>query len=246
MRRILIIGGTSAIAIACMRQWAVVPTEFILVGRDPRRLEAVGADIAARSAGSSVTSLAFDFARDNDIDALLDDVFGAGAIDIALIAHGTLPDQNAVQGNLDAVRAALETNAVSAALFAEAVACRMEKAGRGRLAVISSVAGDRGRKSNYVYGAAKALLSEYTAGLWHRFADSPVSVTLVKPGPTATPMTENLRRRGARLASADAVAAAIVSGVDKRVAVLYTPPMWRLIMVIVRAIPRPIFRKLPL
>lgn len=243
-RRILIIGGTSAIARACMRRWAAEPTDFVLVGRDGSRLDAVARDLEARSPGTTTLVREFSFAADADIDALVDDVFADGGVDIALIAHGSLPVQAEIEGDLTAIRTALETNAVSAVLFAEAIAGRLVRAGRGRIAVISSVAGDRGRRSNYVYGAAKALVSAYTEGLWHRVAGSGVTVTLIKPGPTATPMTDHLR--GQRLASADAVAASIVAGVDRGAAVVYAPPLWRVIMTVIRAIPRPVFRRLPL
>lgn len=245
-RRILVVGGTSAIARACMKLWsASAPTEFVLVGRDGERLDAVGADLVARSPRSRATSTVFEFSPDGDIAALVDTIFDAGPVDIALIAHGSLPDQGDVEGDLVAIRGALETNAMSPALFAEAIASRMLAQHGGRLGIISSVAGDRGRRSNYVYGSAKALLSAYAEGLWHRLADSPVSITLIKPGPTATPMTESLPD-GGRLADVDKVAETIVDAIERRSPVVYAPTMWRLIMSVVRAVPHGIFRRLSL
>jgi short-subunit dehydrogenase len=230
-----------------MRRWAAAePTEFVLVGRSRERLDAVVDDLHARNPGTRAKAVEFDFSPTGDIALLLEGVFADGEIDVALIAHGSLPSQASIQGDLAAVRAALEINAIGPALFVEALADRMLRVGRGRLAVISSVAGDRGRRSNYVYGAAKALLSAYTEGVWHRLAGSGVTVTLIKPGPTATPMTEQLRSAGARLASADAVAASIVAGVDRGAPIVYAPPIWRLIMTVVRSIPRAVFRRLPL
>jgi short-subunit dehydrogenase len=165
-------------------------------------------------------------------------------VDIALIAHGTLPDQECCQQDLVKCREALELNGVSPALFMESIARYMGSAGTGRLVVIGSVAGDRGRKSNYVYGASKGLLERYAQGLQHRFAGSCVSVTLVKPGPTGTPMTAKLLDSGVTLAKVEDVAAAIVSGVREGKPVIYVPGKWLVIMLVIRHLPRLIFHKL--
>jgi short-subunit dehydrogenase len=118
----------------------------------------------------------------------------------------------------------------------------MEAAGSGTLAIIGSVAGDRGRKTNYVYGAAKGLIDRYAQGLQHRFAGTQVKVVLIKPGPTATPMTAHLPQRG--LASAEAVAHRIVTAVAAGQPVVYAPARWWLIMMIIRHLPRVIFNRL--
>ena len=120
----------------------------------------------------------------------------------------------------------------------------MEKANHGALAIIGSVAGDRGRKTNYAYGAAKALVDRYAQGLQHRLAATQVKVVLVKPGPTDTPMTAHLKGQGARLASVESVAQQIVKAVESGKPVVYAPTKWWLIMTIIRLLPRAIFNKL--
>jgi short-subunit dehydrogenase len=118
----------------------------------------------------------------------------------------------------------------------------MEKAQQGTLALTGSVAGDRGRKSNYVYGAAKGLVTRYAQGLQHRFAKTPIQIVLIKPGPTATAMTAHLPQRG--LAAADAVAATIVQGIAQGKPVIYAPSKWAVIMMIIIHLPAFIFNKL--
>lgn len=109
------------------------------------------------------------------------------------------------------------------------------------MGVVGSVAGDRGRQSNYLYGAAKAMVAVGVAGLQHRLANNDVSITLIKPGPTATPMTDHLRGGTLRLAKAERVGADIVRGIDRRTPVLYTPTKWALIMAVIKRLPRRIF-----
>jgi len=120
----------------------------------------------------------------------------------------------------------------------------MQKNEKGTLAVIGSVAGDRGRKSNYVYGAAKGLLTRYLQGLQHRLAGSNVNVVIIKPGPTDTPMTAHLKADGLKMASSKAVATDIVRAIDRKNPVCYTPGKWALIMMIIRHLPRFIFNKM--
>jgi hypothetical protein len=165
--------------------------------------------------------------------------------DLVLIAHGSLPDQPACQDDLALVADALAVNGVSPALWAEAFADRLVAAGQAAtLGLIGSVAGDRGRKTNYVYGAAKGLVERYAQGLQHRLAASAVRVCLIKPGPTATPMTAHLQSQGARLAPVADVAADIVRGLAAGKPVIYTPAKWWLIMGVIRHLPRAIFHKL--
>jgi short-subunit dehydrogenase len=120
----------------------------------------------------------------------------------------------------------------------------MARAGRGALGIIGSVAGDRGRKSNYVYGAAKGLVERYAQGLQHRLAGSGVTVTLVKPGPTDTPMTSHLKQQGAKLADVESVARDIVDGIAAGRPEVYTPGKWALIMAVIRNLPRPVFHRM--
>lgn len=245
MQRIVIIGASSAIAEQCARLWlSQAPAALVLVGRNIHKIEAIAADLRIRSPESDITSLQADFNDPLKIRALVDGIAGTAQVDIALIAHGALPQQQYCQQDLAACREALEVNAISPVLFAEALAGYMEKANAGSLAVISSVAGDRGRKSNYVYGAAKGLVTRYVQGLQHRLAGSGVKVVLIKPGPTDTPMTAQLKQQGKALADAGAVAANIVQAIRQGRSLVYAPAKWRLIMMVIRHLPECIFKRM--
>lgn len=243
-RRIVIVGATSGIATQCARLWVRQPVDLVLVGRDAAGLERHAADLRVRNPDADIQTVVADFREAAAIQAAIDAVAASGPLDIVLIAHGALPDQESCQGDIRKAGEALEINALSPVLFAEACARYMAQADRGILALIGSVAGDRGRKSNYVYGAAKSLVASYAEGLQHRFAGSGVSVVLVKPGPTDTPMTAHLKRQGARLAPVDEVARDIVSAIERRRPEVYTPAKWRLIMLVIRLMPRFVFNKL--
>lgn len=245
LRRIVIVGATSAIAEHCARHWvAEGPAEVTLIGRDATRLEALAADLQVRSAATQARVRTGDFLDPAFIGDSARQLAAEGPIDLVLIAHGQLPDQAAGQRDLPACNAALQINAVSPVLFAEAFAAVLEQASGGTLVIIGSVAGDRGRKSNYIYGAAKGLVERYAQGLQHRFAGSAVRVVLVKPGPTDTPMTAHLKQGGARLAPVDAVARQIVQEAARAQPVVYAPGLWRWIMLVVRLLPRPLFHRL--
>lgn len=243
-KNIVIVGATSAIAEHCARLWIQQAADLTLIGRDAQRLERVAADLRARSPQSGIRVLEADFLDPAAIQATVDGIAAQGRIDIALIAHGSLPNQASCQQDLQAGRQALEVNGISPALYAEALAGHMEKADHGTLAIIGSVAGDRGRKTNYAYGAAKALVERYAQGLQHRLAATRVKVVLVKPGPTDTPMTAHLKGQGAKLASVESVAQQIVKAVESGQPVVYAPAKWLLIMTIIRLLPRAVFNKL--
>ena len=242
--RIIIIGGSSAIAEHCARLWLQTPSELLLVGRDSAKLSRVAQDLEVRSPNSTIACEQLDFDDAEAMEVLLGEYTRSDPIDIALIAHGSLPDQARCQQNPALSRAALAINGISPALFMEAIAGRMEAAGRGRVVVIGSVAGDRGRKSNYVYGAAKGMLERYAQGMQHRLAGTGVSVSLVKPGPTRTPMTADLDNVGGGLAAVEDVAAAIVSGVTRGKPVIYAPGKWFFIMMVIRHLPRFVFNRM--
>lgn len=247
MRKIVIVGATSRIAECCARLWAAGPASaFVLLGRDAGRLETVAQDLRVRSPASTVETIVVDFANPVAIHELVERIAGQGPIDIALIAHGLLPDQRACEQDLSLSHQALLVNGVSPVLFAESFAAPMQRAGRGTIAVIGSVAGDRGRKSNYVYGSAKGMVERYLQGMQHRFAGSGVKVVLVKPGPTDTPMTAQLQAAGGRVANVHVVAKDIVAGIAAGRPQVYTPGIWALIMLVVRHVPRRIFNKLNL
>ena len=197
-------------------------------------------DLKVRSPQSTVQALQADFDQPAAIAALAEQL-AVSKIDIVLIAHGSLPQQSLCEKNITLAQEALLVNGVSPVLFAEAFAQQMEKKG-GTIAVIGSVAGDRGRKSNYVYGSAKAMVDRYVQGMQHRFAGTLLKIVLIKPGPTATPMTAHLPARG--LASVASVAARIVAAIESGAPVVYAPAKWWLIMMIIRHLPRFVFNKL--
>lgn len=243
--RIVIIGATSAIAGHCTRLWLEKqPAALTLVGRDTQRIERVATDLRVRSPQSDIRVVQTEFLDPEAINATVGAIIKSGGVDIVLIAHGSLPKQPECQDDLQSCGDALEINGVSPVLFAEAFANEMEKTNHGTIALISSVAGDRGRKSNYVYGAAKGLVSRYAQGLQHRFAGSEVKVVLIKPGPTDTPMTAHLKGMGAKLAAVEDVAKQIVDGVEAGKKVIYAPGKWWLMMMIIRHLPAVIFNKI--
>jgi len=242
-KRIVIVGATSAIATHCARLWvARQAVDLTLVGRDADRLERVAADLRVRSPGSEIRVLSAEFLEPSGIDSAVAGVVRDRAPDVVLIAHGMLPDQGECEQDLPACHAALEVNAISPVLYAEAFSRHLALRGQGTIAIIGSVAGDRGRKSNYVYGAAKGLVDRYAQGLQHRFAGTAVKVVLIKPGPTATPMTAHMQ--GAKLASVESVAESIVNAIEAGKATVYVPGKWRLIMLIIRHLPAFVFNKL--
>ncbi|WP_019866072.1 SDR family NAD(P)-dependent oxidoreductase [Methylovulum miyakonense] len=245
IKSIAIIGATSAIAEHCARLWVKdSAVNLVLVGRNLAKTEKVAADLRVRSPQSTIRSLAGDFIDPLAIRQLVANITSEGSPDIVLIAHGSLPDQIQCQQDLSANHEALAINGVSPVLFAEAFISPMQQANHGTLAIIGSVAGDRGRKSNYVYGAAKGLVTRYAQGLQHRLAKTQVKVVLVKPGPTDTPMTAQLKQQGGKLANVEDVAQAIVKGIGQGKPVVYTPAKWALIMMAIRHLPRMLFNKL--
>lgn len=244
-KRIVIVGATSAIAKHCARLWlSQEPAYLTLVGRDTQHIERVAADLKVRSPQSEIRVVQADFLDPEAINTTVLDIVKLGRIDIVLIAHGSLPEQTECQDVLKSCRDALEINGVSPVLYAEAFAKEMENANHGTIALIGSVAGDRGRKSNYVYGAAKGLVTRYAQGLQHRFAGSGVKVVLIKPGPTDTPMTAHLKAKGANLTPVDVVAKQIVDAIGAGKPIVYSPRKWQLIMMIICHIPAFVFNKL--
>jgi len=244
-KKIVIVGATSAIAEHCARLWAAEGSaDLVLVGRDLARLQVVADDLRVRGRDMIISTRVADFANPQKIQALADEIAAAGPPDIVLIAHGSLPDQAACQTDLMACREALEINALSPVLFAEAFAGHMERADRGTLVIIGSVAGDRGRKSNYIYGAAKGLVTRYAQGLQHRLASSAVKVVLIKPGPTDTPMTAHLKVQGVPLAPVEGVAARVVMAIAHGSRICHAPAKWGLIMMIIRHLPWFVFKKM--
>jgi short-subunit dehydrogenase len=244
-KRIVVVGATSAMAEHCARLWlAKQPVDLTLVGRDAQRVERVAADLKVRSPQSEIRIVQADFFNPGAISATVENIFQSGNVDIVLIAHGSLSSQTDCQEDLEACCKTLEVNGVSPVLYAEAFAKQMERSNQGTIAIIGSVAGDRGRKSNYIYGAAKGLVTRYAQGLQHRFEGTGVKVVLIKPGPTDTPMTAHLKASGSKLASVEGVVKLIVDGVESGRLVVYAPGIWRAIMLVLMHIPNKIFNKM--
>ena len=243
MQKTLIIGATSAIAQAVARLCAARGDKLFLIARNSERLGLLSADLKSRGA-VEVGSFELDVNDAGRCQAALHEaVEFLGQVDVALIAHGTLPDQTRCQESLDCTLEALNTNAVSTLSLMMLLANQMEQQRSGTLAVISSVAGDRGRQSNYVYGTAKAAVSTFAQGLRNRLQKSGVHVLTIKPGFVDTPMTAEFKK-GLLWAKPDAVANSILHAIDKQTNVLYTPFFWRYIMLIIRLIPEGLFKKM--
>ncbi|WP_311968780.1 SDR family oxidoreductase [Pseudomonas baltica] len=246
MKKVLIIGATSAIAASCARLWAGEGSEFFLVARSADKLQQTAADLAARGAGSIHQHLmdATDYSAHPQM--LADCMAALGQIDIALIAHGTLPDQQACERDVQVALQEFANNGTSVIALLTIIANQLETQRCGTLAVISSVAGDRGRPSNYLYGTAKAAVSTFCEGLRARLYKVGVHVITIKPGFVDTPMTQGLPLPALLVARPAVVAKRIVAGITSKVATLYTPGFWALIMLIIRAIPQPVFKRLKL
>jgi decaprenylphospho-beta-D-erythro-pentofuranosid-2-ulose 2-reductase len=245
MRRVLILGATSAIAEATARVFAARGDALYLVGRRADALEAIAADLRIRGA-SQVTAERLDANDLASLEAMLARADATLApLDTVLIAHGTLSDQKACERSAQLTVHELSTNGISAIVLLTHVAQLFEQRRSGTIVAISSVAGDRGRQSNYVYGSAKALVSTYLSGLRQRLSKSGVAVITIKPGFVDTPMTAAFPK-GPLWAKPDKVAAQIVRAIDRSASVVYVPGFWRLIMLIIRSIPEGIFRRLQL
>lgn len=245
MRKVLIVGAGSAIAEACARRFAAGGDMLCLCARHAGRLEALAADLRVRGA----PVVAIEVLDANDVAGhapMLDRATAAlGGLDTVLIAHGTLSDQAVCEASVESMLAEIRTNGLSTVALLTELAGRFERQRHGTLAVISSVAGDRGRQSNYVYGSAKALVTAFTGGLRQRLAKVGVNVLTIKPGFVDTPMTAAFAK-GPLWASADTIAAGIVRAIERRRSVVYLPGFWRPIMAIICAIPEPVFRRIRL
>jgi decaprenylphospho-beta-D-erythro-pentofuranosid-2-ulose 2-reductase len=245
MRKVLIVGATAALAEASARIFAQRGDALFLVGRNAAALAAIAADLRVRGA----REVGVETMDANDLAAhepMLDRAETLlGGLDTVLIAYGTLSDQKACERSAALTVQELGNNAVSVAALLTPIAARFERQRSGAIAVISSVAGDRGRQSNYVYGSAKALVTAFLSGLRQRLCKSGVAVITIKPGFVDTPMTAAFRK-GFLWAKPQQVAAGIVRAIDRSTAVAYLPAFWRPIMFLIRLIPERLFRRLAL
>jgi len=244
-RRVVILGATSAIAEQVARRFAAAGDRLYLLARNGERLEAVARDLGIRGA-AAVHHAAAPLDQVERHRALLDAAWDAlGGVDILLVAWGTLPDQRRCEADVDETLRQLHVNAGAVIALLTDAANRFAAQGHGTLAAISSVAGDRGRQSNYVYGTAKGALSVFLQGLRNRLHRHGVRVVTIKPGFVDTPMTAAFPK-GPLWASPERVGRAIHRALLGGPDVVYVPWFWRWIMLVIRLIPEPVFKRMKL
>ena len=244
-KKILVLGATSGIAEATCRVWAAEGASLFLVARNAEKLASVAADLKIRGALYVDTAVADLDDTDKHPELLAHAINSLTGIDVAYLAHGILGDQTHAETEFTAADQIIHTNFTAPVSLLTWLANHMVQRKAGVLAVISSVAGDRGRKSNYVYGASKAGLSAFLGGLRNRVDREGVTVLTIKPGPVKTAMTSSMKG-SEKFADVNAVAKTIASAVAAKKDTLYVPFQWQPIMFIIRNIPERVFKKLNL
>src|SRR5580692_5380255 len=244
-RKILVLGATSGIAEATCRIWAFQGASLFLVARNAEKLAAVAADLKTRGASYVDTAVADLDDTDRHAELLAHAINSLTGMDVAYLAHGILGDQSLAEQDFNTAAQILHTNLTAPVSLLTWLANYCVQRHTGTIAVLSSVAGDRGRKSNYVYGSSKAGLSAFLGGLRNRVDREGVTILTIKPGPTRTAMTAGMPK-AEKFADVDSVAESIARAIDKRQDVLYVPFQWQPIMFVVRNVPERIFKKLNL
>ena len=243
-QKILVLGATSGIAEATCRIWAAQGHSLFLVARNPEKLAAVAADLRVRGASYVDTAVADLDDTDQHPALLAHAINSLTGMDIAYLAHGVLGDQSQAEQDFNTAAHILHTNFMAPVSLLTWLANFCVQRHSGTLAVLSSVAGDRGRKSNYVYGSSKAGLSAFLGGLRNRVDREGVTVLTIKPGPVKTAMTASMDQK--KMADVDQVAQTIVKAIAAKKDTLYVPFLWQPIMCIIRHIPERIFKELNL
>jgi len=248
LKRVLIIGATSAIAEQTARQLCAQGASLYCIGRNEQKLQAVLADLQIRSGtDQNISGISADLTDMSCHEELIAEAERAlGGLDGVLIAHGSLPDQAACEQSVLLTMKEIELNALSVISLLTILANRFGQQQQGVLAVISSVAGDRGRQSNYVYGAAKGMVTLFMQGLRNRLAGRGVSVVTIKPGFVDTPMTAAFDKGGLLWAKPETIARGIIKSMRHGRDEVYLPWFWAGIMLIIRSIPERIFKRLSL
>ncbi len=245
MKKIVVIGATSAISEAFCRKYIEEGNSFYLVSRRTKLLEQIKDDLLVRGA-SRVEILKFDINDTQEHEGMLSQANDfLNGIDVVLIAHGSLPNQAKCEKSFEDTYSELMTNAISVISLLTYVANYFEKQRSGLIIVITSVAGDRGRKSNYVYGTAKGALSIFMQGLRNRLSNSGVNVITIKPGLIDTPMTKEFRK-GMLWSSPSVVAQGMINAIENNRSEVYLPRYWYYIMFLIKCIPENIFKRLSL
>ncbi|WP_263831205.1 SDR family oxidoreductase [Salinibacter sp.] len=244
--KVLIVGATSTIARHVAGELAARGALLHLAARDEAEVERIGQDLKVRR-GAEVSWGPFEATDYEGHERLLDSAVGAmGGLDGLLVAVGMLGDQSQAEADPEHLRDVIEVNYGAPASLIAAAANRFEEQGRGWIAALSSVAGDRGRPSNYAYGSVKAGLTAFLEGLRGRLHESGVNVLTVKPGPTDTKMTFGMDDPPPLMAEPDRVAKQVAQAIEEEKDVCYAPPIWRYIMAAIRLIPASVFKKLDL
>jgi decaprenylphospho-beta-D-erythro-pentofuranosid-2-ulose 2-reductase len=244
-RKVLIIGATSAIAAETAKAYAERGARLFLTGRDAGKLAAVADDLRIRGA-SEVHTAVLDVKQIPRHPEVIEAANSfLGPLDVALIAHGTLPVQSTCEKQVGDTMDALNVNFTATVALLTVLANYFEAQHRGCIAVIASVAGDRGRQSNYVYGAAKGGLERFLQGLRNRLHTHGVTVVTIKPGFVDTPMTAAVKKNPL-FASPRRVGRSIHRAIERRQDVVYIPWFWRPIMMVINAVPERLFKRLHL
>jgi decaprenylphospho-beta-D-erythro-pentofuranosid-2-ulose 2-reductase len=244
-KKILVLGATSGIAEATCRIWAAQGAQMFLVARNGERLAAVAADLKTRGAAYVGTAVADLDDTEKHAELLSHAINSLTGMDVAYLAYGVLGDQAEAEQQFDHAAQILHSNFVAPVSLLTWLANFCVQRRAGVLAVISSVAGDRGRKSNYVYGSSKAGLSAFLGGLRNRIDREGVTVLTIKPGPVKTAMTASMKG-SEKFADVNKVARSIANAIDKRADTLYVPFQWQPIMFVIRNLPEKVFKKLNL
>ncbi len=245
VQNIIIIGATSAMAKEVAKLYALEKANLYLIARDTAKLDTIKQDLMVRGA-KTVYTAPFNANQFDSHQALIEQAFDAlGYVDVVLVAHGSLPNQELCQ--TDSIKAIeeLNTNGVSVISLLTHAANKMQQQKSGNITVITSVAGDRGRQSNYLYGAAKGMVSIFLQGLAQRLSKSGVHVLDIKPGFVDTPMTAEFDK-GALWAKPEKVAQIIKKRIHNKSSFCYTPAFWFVIMTIIKFVPTVIFNKIKL
>lgn len=243
--RIIIVGATSAIAEAWARIAAARGARLYLLARNLERARAIADDLRVRGAGAA-TAAVLDVTDAAGRAGAIGAAFASlGGAEVVLLAHGTLPDQARCDADPAYASHAFEVNAAATIAIAGEILKRLADQGSGTLTVLSSVAGDRGRASNALYGAAKAAVSAYLSGMRQRLHGSGVNVLTIKPGFVDTPMTATVRK-GLLWSQPDRIARGIDAAINRGRSVVYLPWFWRPVMAMIRTLPEPLFRRLKL
>lgn len=245
MKKILIIGATSAIAQAfCKRSLHNTQNDFYLIGRNAEQLELIANDLKVRGA-QNVFVEAADLNTFEQHEKLIEKAQNClKSFDWVLVAHGVLGDQKSAEHNSHQTLEIIHSNYTSQATLLNCIADKMEKMGSGVIGVLSSVAGDRGRRSNYIYGSAKAAITTFLSGLRVRLFKSNVQVLTIKMGFVDTPMTAQFSK-GPLWTKPETIAMELVSLFEnKKNGEYYLPFFWRYIMLVIRLLPSFIFNKM--